>query len=223
MGRFLLNYSELYTILTDIESAINQRPLTYQGTDPNDLQAITLAHLALGRSLGQLPEIPFKAARLSNRVNYINILFIHFWSRWTREYLPPLQVRNKWKQGSNSSLDINDIVLISEDNVRRGAWPIGRVVKVITGADRVPRTARIRTKNGEFTRPFQKLYLFGKYAPAETQCQNENPSEQFLNNHALQQRINNEQDIYINDGQDVLRESETSQAGEDVIIPHITT
>ena len=49
------------------------------------------------------------------------------------------------------------------------------------------------------------------------QYQNENPSEQFLNNHALQQCINNERDIYINDGH------ETSQAGEDVIIPHITT
>ena len=168
LARALLNYSELYIILTGIESAINQRPLTYQGTDPNDLQAITPAHLALGRSLGQLPQIPFKAAWLSDRVNYINILFRHFWSRWTREYLPTLQVGNKWKQGSNSSLDINDIVLISDDNVRRGAWPIRRVVKLITGADRVPRTARIRTKTGEFTQPLQKLHLFEKYAPVET-------------------------------------------------------
>ena len=79
--------------------------------------------------------------------------------------------------------------MISKDNVRRDAWPIEIVVKVITGAAGVPRTARIRTKKGEFTRPFQKLHLFEK-------CEN----------------VKN-----------VLRESETSQEGEDVIIPHVTT
>ena len=152
LGKALLNYSELYTILTDIECSINQRPLTYQGPDPNDLQAITPAHLALGRPLGQLPEIPFTTARLSDRLKYVDMLFTHFWNRWTREYLSTLQVRNKWKQSCNSTLEINDVVLISEDNVRRGNWPMGRVVKVIPDDDVISRTAC--SKKGIFTRPF---------------------------------------------------------------------
>ena len=54
-GKALLTYTELYTILIDIEAVINSCPLTFVGDDIRDLIPITPAHLAIGRSLQSLP------------------------------------------------------------------------------------------------------------------------------------------------------------------------
>ena len=55
LGRARVNYAEMYTILTDIEAALNQHPLTYLGSDPKNPQAITPSHLAIGRALQTIP------------------------------------------------------------------------------------------------------------------------------------------------------------------------
>ena len=57
LGKALLSYQELATILTRIEAVINLRLLTTVSNDVRDLTLITLAHLALGRSLISLPDI----------------------------------------------------------------------------------------------------------------------------------------------------------------------
>ena len=57
LGKVLLSYQELATILTRIEAVINLRLLTTVSNDVRDLTPITLAHLALGRSLISLPDI----------------------------------------------------------------------------------------------------------------------------------------------------------------------
>ena len=55
LGRARVNYAEMYTILTDIEAALSQRPRTYLGSDPKNSQAITASHLAIGRALQTIP------------------------------------------------------------------------------------------------------------------------------------------------------------------------
>ena len=220
LGRALLNYSEMYTMLTDIEASVNQRPLTYQGTDPKDLQAITPAHLALGRPLGKLPDICYRKARLSERVNYIQNLLQHFWLRWTREYLPCLQIRHKWCQAT-PSLEVNDIVLITEDNIRRNNWPMGRIIEVIKGRDNIARTARIQTSKGIFTRPFQKLHLFEKFVPCDIvskKCEISSPSKP---EHVIPS-VNDIIPVVPMENK-VLREPVVSQGGEDVVDTPVIT
>ena len=56
LGKALLSYQELATVLIKIEAVINSRPLTTVSDDVRDLMPITPAHLALGRSLYSLPE-----------------------------------------------------------------------------------------------------------------------------------------------------------------------
>ena len=75
-----LNYSEMYTLLTDIECTLNQRPLTYLGSDPNNLQALTPNHLMIGRPLRLLPLFSVtKNLSLSKRFMYLQTLLMHFW------------------------------------------------------------------------------------------------------------------------------------------------
>lgn len=54
---------------------INQRPLTYIGTDPQDVTPITPAHLYSGRPLGSLPDVPrTMEATMTKRYQYLQHL-----------------------------------------------------------------------------------------------------------------------------------------------------
>ena len=55
-------------------------------------------------------------------------------------------------------MEIGDIVLISDDNVQRGKWPMGRIIKVHPGSDGLIRTATLQTQRGELRRPVQRLH-----------------------------------------------------------------
>ena len=163
LGKAMLTYSEMYTVITDIECAINQRPLTYQGSDPKDLKPITPAHLALGRSLVSLPNHETKETTIQGRFSYLQKLQDHFWKRWTKEYLPQLQIRKKWTTESSPEIQKNDICLISEEKTPRSKWPLGRVMDLIPGRDGLIRTVRLRTCKGVCIRPVQKLHLYERF------------------------------------------------------------
>ena len=51
-----------------------------------------------------------------------------------------------------------ELVLLKEDDVKRGLWPLARITKVMPGKDGVTRVAEVRTKTGVYTRPVTKLY-----------------------------------------------------------------
>ena len=151
LGKALLTYMEMYTVLTDIEAVINSRPLTFIGNDINDGEVITPAHLALGRSLKAIPDVSAKSstrAPVSSRFLYRQNLVNRFWRRWLAEYLPKLTIRQKWLE-ERPPLKVGDIVLISEDNVKRGNWPLAIVEEIYQGKDGLVRTATLRTKMGK--------------------------------------------------------------------------
>ena len=159
LGNALLSSTELYTILTDIEAMINSRPLTYVGDDTRDPEPITPAHLAIGRALRSIPSGSIKKedrGHIIQRFLYHQRLLNHFWKRWRQEYLQKLSIRNKWKV-EQPSIEIGDVVLISDDNVQRGKWPMGRIIKVHPGSDGLIRTATLQTQRGELRHPVQRL------------------------------------------------------------------
>ena len=75
-----------------------------------------------------------------------------------KEYLPELQSRAKWHQ-TKSNLKEGDLVLILSENMPRGVWPMGLVEEVHEGSDGLVRSAKIRTKSSQLTRPVTKLVL----------------------------------------------------------------
>ena len=44
----VLTDAQLYTLLTEVESIMNNRPLTHLSTDIDDLEALTPNHIILG-------------------------------------------------------------------------------------------------------------------------------------------------------------------------------
>ena len=94
LGKALLNYTEMMTVLTDIEAMSNSCPLTYIRDDIRDGGTITPALLAIGRDLGSTQDDPPRTVelKLPDRYRYQQRPQSHFWSRWLREYLPSLTV-----------------------------------------------------------------------------------------------------------------------------------
>ena len=139
---------------------INSRPLTYIGDDIRDGRTITTALLAIGRDLGSTPDDAPRTAelKLSDRYRYQQRLQPHFWSRWLKEYLPGLTVRQRWTK-EEIPLKEKDVVLVSEDNVSRGKWRLGKVAETFPGKDGRIRTVKVLTKKGMINRPVQRLHL----------------------------------------------------------------
>ena len=76
--------------------------------------------------------------------------------RWQREYLPTLTTRTKWLKDA-TDVRVGELVLVSDSNVPRGHWPVGRVTRVFPGADGRVRVAEVSTVTGCYKRPVSRL------------------------------------------------------------------
>eukprot|EP00794_Sanderia_malayensis_P009391 gene9391-biopygen7530 len=82
---------------------------------------------------------------------------------WKREYLAGLRERHRSGGQKEVQIRQGDVVLIEEDNAKRGKWKVGVIEDLIKGKDGVTRGAKMRKVNkGKYevlSRPVQKLYL----------------------------------------------------------------
>ena len=152
-----LHFEELSTVLTQIEAMLNSRPLISLSNDPNDLQALTPSHFLTGSTLNGLPDPPDNHCMpLTRRWSLVQSISNDFWKRWSTEYLPMLQRRDKWTK-DESCLNINDLVLLAEDNTLPLQWVLGRVTNLIPGSDGIVRVVDVKTSRGVLRRPVVKL------------------------------------------------------------------
>ena len=57
------------------------------------------------------------------------------------------------------SLRVGDLVIISSHDVPRSYCPMGRIIEVYQGRDGVVRSIKLKTSNGELSRPSALLCL----------------------------------------------------------------
>lgn len=153
-----LTYEELLTVLVQIESILNSRPLTPLTSDIEDLEILTPAHFLIGRPLTAIPE-PLLTDLSNNRLGLwqkTTKSVQTIWKKWSLSYLNTLQQRSKWMfKGEN--VKIGEMVLIKEDNVPINKWILVRIVKTYPGKDNIIRVADIKTKSGILKRAVSKL------------------------------------------------------------------
>ena len=63
--------------------------------------------------------------------------------------------RKKWN-AKKRNLRVGDIVLIEDEIYPRGAWPLARVVEVVTGKDGFVCSAKVKTTSTVATRSIRK-------------------------------------------------------------------
>ena len=66
--------------------------------------------------------------------------------------------RHKWnKPQENGQVKVGELVLVEDDNTKKKAWSLGRIVELTPSDDGVIRVAKVRTKDGLYTRPMTKI------------------------------------------------------------------
>lgn len=88
----------LRTVLVEVEGILNSKPLGYVSFSIADPDSVTPNHFLMGRPDGSLPQVVYAEAELlgRRRWHHSQVLADHFWARFIREYLPSLQLRQKW-------------------------------------------------------------------------------------------------------------------------------
>ena len=109
-------------------------------------------------------EISDRQAYSRKRWRQVQYLVDVFWRRWLKEYIPYLNVRQKWHEVT-TNLKPGDVVILVDDKMPRNAWQLGRVVEAFPSADELIRSVIIATRSPvshsltTLTRPFRKLCL----------------------------------------------------------------
>ncbi len=160
LGEVKLTYEELSTLLAQIESCLNSRPLASLVDDDDGIEALTPGHFIIGRPLTALPETnpSSRSISLLKRWQLCKSLLRHFWNRWSSEYVTQIGRYTKWRHPTRN-IETGDLVLIHESSPIPTKWPLARVVKVHPGKDNLVRVATVRTATGTYTRPVTKLAL----------------------------------------------------------------
>ena len=156
----LLTDEALLTYMAEVERILNDRPIAQMSNDPSDMEVLTPSKLLLFRDNSCVPPGIFdkKDAIGVRRWRQIQYLSNVFWRRWTREYLPTLQARQKWTKVS-PNIKVNDIVLVIDENLPRGQWPLALVTEVHSGRDGLVRSCDVRVGSSNKVRPITKLCL----------------------------------------------------------------
>ena len=178
LGRALVSYDELLTLITELEAVVNDRPLTYASGALNEPEALTPSQLIYGRQIKSLPlfteqdriDDPEFVSRqragnmLNERYDYVVKLRNDLWKRWSTEYLTFLRQSNQSNLRDGKWPSEGEVVLIHDDGPRL-FWKLGIITKLFRGSDGQSRVAQLRTGHGTTTRPIVKLY------PLEINCE----------------------------------------------------
>ena len=157
IGRQRLDYFKYVTILSDIQHAVNSRPLTYRCAENSSLEVITPMHfinpyggntILIKNSFAPFPRAK-SAKELSESLTLRDQLLDKFKEIWHREYLLSLRdsYRDLRQENFTDKIKVGEICLLRnikpELIKRRQYWSLVRVLNVIRGHDGLVRSAKV--------------------------------------------------------------------------------
>ena len=155
VGRSNLRYDELNTILIEVESVINCRPLTFVYDDNEGVSyALTPSHLLYGRRMAVSPcaghyEVVSTNAALTRRSRNHKHVLNQIINSWRKDYLLSLrEVRTSKLSGSGSSVRVGDVVILKDEHIKRAFWKFAKVIELLKGSDGIARAALINVSTG---------------------------------------------------------------------------
>ncbi|XP_075162915.1 uncharacterized protein LOC142235550 [Haematobia irritans] len=158
VGKNILTFDELRTLICQISAILNSRPLIPLTDDPNDLEVLTPGHFLVGAPLTSFPEPDIGSLNINTLSTWQKVCYIQqiFWKKWSCSYLNLLQERTKWKSSKNN-IATGAMVLVKDDNLPPLKWKLGRIVETICGSDGIVRVFIVKTSNGVSRRSVSKL------------------------------------------------------------------
>lgn len=139
-----------------IECILNSRPLNVLSADP---EVITPAHFLMSTLLQYFPASDFSESRLTlgQQKKLLDSMIQSFWKKWHLEYLHTLQIRQKWML-PDKIIEVGTVIILGQDDTPPWRWPLGVIIAIHPGSDKVVRVVTVKTKFGIFKRPVVKIY-----------------------------------------------------------------
>lgn len=91
----------------------------------------------------------------------------HFWSQWSSQYLQRQQSISKWHY-VNNEIQVGSLILISDERTPPCRWSLGRITKLLPGADGLVKVVEIKTATTTLVRPIAKLIILPIYTEQES-------------------------------------------------------
>ncbi|KAG1930139.1 hypothetical protein F2P79_022561 [Pimephales promelas] len=119
-----LSDASLRTLFYEAMAIVNSRPLTVDNlNDPKSLEPLTPNHLITMKATTVLPP-PGKFIREDiygrKRWRRVQYLTEQFWSRWKKEYLHNIAIRQRW-HAPKRNFQIGDVVMDMDENLPRNS------------------------------------------------------------------------------------------------------
>ncbi|UYV81161.1 hypothetical protein LAZ67_20000199, partial [Cordylochernes scorpioides] len=158
LGQTSLGYEELSTVMCDVESLMNTRPLTYLTEESEDLAPLTPSlFLHEVREVG-VPDLDLiDNQTLSRKYQYIKRVREDLRERFRIEYFGFLRQETR-RLKTTIPLKVGDMVLIGQESLKRLHWPLARIIQLYPGKDGLVKVAKVKTSSGDKIRPIRKLY-----------------------------------------------------------------
>lgn len=169
-----INTDELRTILVEIETRVNNRPLTYVHEAIDEPEALTPNHLLQGSTTDPVPSVINKnfaydpdyilkqgvpkPEQLRTRFNHITKLLRQWNKVWQNDYLTSLREYHKGGKSSTPTCPLKkgDIVFI-DCGSPRSTLPIGKIVSLHPDQNGTVRVVTVSSKSGISRRTVDKL------------------------------------------------------------------
>ena len=163
-----LSYDEIITLLMEVMSTVNNRPLTYQGNSPELLTPLTPNHLIKGGTVDLIPSLDDHLdddPRYGNRDNLLEMYqtrsaaIARFTNVWYSEYLSALRARHHTiALEQDLPVKVGDVVLVVSHG-KREYWPLGRVLELKPSADGMVRAVKVLYNGDTRELTLEKLVL----------------------------------------------------------------
>ena len=165
LGRQHISLTTLETVVTEIEAALNDRPLTFASSEVGELEPLKAAHLLHRRRITCLPhEIVDDDAMIDptygeiwGNAKLLATIYQSFQKRWHHKYLTSLREVHRATGSTHQTVRTGDVVLIHDDTPRTTS-KMGVVEALITGGGKRVRAVMLRTATWLTNRPVAKLY-----------------------------------------------------------------
>ena len=157
IGRASLHLDELNTLMIQVESVINSRPLTYVHDDIEGISyPLCPSHLLYGRRMlitanGLHSEVISTYETLTRRAKHHHLVISQFVKRWRNEYQVNLRESYsiKRKHKSIPKVKEGDVVILKNESTKHAFWKLAIIESLIVGQDGVARATIVKAANSE--------------------------------------------------------------------------
>jgi hypothetical protein len=159
LGEQLVEDETLFTLMCETKKTLNDRPLMKHSEDPSEFATLTPNDLLLRKRNPALPPYDLSERDgLGSSWKQTHYLADLFWQHWVKEYLPQLQLRQKWIQ-EQPNVAVGDLVLLSNAKKPHGQWPKAIVDQVFPDEKGYVREVIVRTAKSYYRRDIRGLCL----------------------------------------------------------------